>query len=815
MHIRNLTTFGKTVALALLLLPSVSAAQNLADLGVFPTWQKKPADKQTPRITEKTKVIYTKDSPTVYPVYDGVFAISENGLLSFYEADSVRCISKGKYKSIDSQHESRFSGNSAMVRSTQMKGKYTPYVILHRDGTVKELHPEWTSTCNFADGLACAGWFDHSYLAHNAFIDENGEKVLPAYNFDSQRKLRDNCQVTEVKPISEGLRAFFSRNDRKWGYLDAKGNIAIKPQFTSARAFREGYAAVTVSDANGSNKLGFIDKTGTITFKPAFNANDVETATDISDVTGGMICVYDNQSSTTTYYSPQGQVLKSYKEFKGTPVVDGHIFIQELYNEQKLYVLSSGFKPLREITCDEGYELPHFTTVKEQGVSLARVNAYKLINSDGDVVIAQQEGSFGNFSKDGFCVNTFNVEYETCYGIMRTDGEYSMIIVKEELKDKFKHLKEPEDTKTPPPLENQLYHVNVVCVPPEGGTATGTGDYPYDTVIEVNVKANPGYKYSGLLCDDNQAKVAGSRNKFVVRDSMTIEAHFIKEDSILPPPPPPTEKGGMVGKVGFNYENSELNMHTTDKLDLYMELSATQSVETPYGNRYGFLQIQFDPTKAYPMFLKRGCKEAGVKESNGGTLDMHVYTAPYEILGFMEADGKKWMVIDGGGLKGVPTNIKADFSSNPFAPAQFLAVFLEGFRAVEIEQRAFRIEVTNVDPATGAMTFGKLQTFSPAFGWVPGRDQRLRNFQTKFIMPFTFVTKLDDGGFAENFFEGVVMQPTEKRTIEWTTPKVWFDTLLKKAEQKIDSGAEYEKTKNATLNNYRKFKSCFTQFWEK
>jgi hypothetical protein len=43
----------------------------------------------------------------------------------------------------------------------------------------------------------------------------------------------------------------------KWGYLDDKGNYRIKPVFELALPFKEGLAAVSVS-----NKFGFIDGLG-------------------------------------------------------------------------------------------------------------------------------------------------------------------------------------------------------------------------------------------------------------------------------------------------------------------------------------------------------------------------------------------------------------------------------------------------------------------------------------------------------------------------------------------------------------------------
>jgi hypothetical protein len=48
----------------------------------------------------------------------------------------------------------------------------------------------------------------------------------------------------------------------KYGYIDAKWAMAIKPQFDRAKDFSEGMAAVMNKDENGRERWGFIDATG-------------------------------------------------------------------------------------------------------------------------------------------------------------------------------------------------------------------------------------------------------------------------------------------------------------------------------------------------------------------------------------------------------------------------------------------------------------------------------------------------------------------------------------------------------------------------
>lgn len=70
-------------------------------------------------------------------------------------------------------------------------------------------------------------------------------------------------QYSEVLNFSQGLAAV--KLDDKWGYLDKTGKVVVKPQFSEAYSFSEGLAAVRVDD-----KWGYIDKTARIVVKPQF-----------------------------------------------------------------------------------------------------------------------------------------------------------------------------------------------------------------------------------------------------------------------------------------------------------------------------------------------------------------------------------------------------------------------------------------------------------------------------------------------------------------------------------------------------------------
>lgn len=69
--------------------------------------------------------------------------------------------------------------------------------------------------------------------------------------------LQKNYNEEQLYPVRKG---------EKWGYIDSKGNVAIKPQFQYAQNFSSGLAAVRIG-----GKTGYINKNGEIVIEPQFD----------------------------------------------------------------------------------------------------------------------------------------------------------------------------------------------------------------------------------------------------------------------------------------------------------------------------------------------------------------------------------------------------------------------------------------------------------------------------------------------------------------------------------------------------------------
>lgn len=164
---------------------------------------------------------------SIYSFNDGIGCIYKYGHYGFIDTTG-KIIASPVYDEVRS-----FVNGFAAVRH----GYYWGYI----DRTGKEVIPlRYKSAGSFtAEGLACVG-ASPQYSANREEVLENG------YENDEEQ--------------------FF-------GYIDKKGNWAIKPQFTSARNFSYGLASVKVD----YEKAGYIDKTGKFVIPPKYNyAGDFE-----------------------------------------------------------------------------------------------------------------------------------------------------------------------------------------------------------------------------------------------------------------------------------------------------------------------------------------------------------------------------------------------------------------------------------------------------------------------------------------------------------------------------------------------------------
>ncbi len=123
---------------------------------------------------------------------------------------------------------------------------------------------EYDKVTKFSGGLAVASKDDVWSI-----LKSNGEATTIT-----------NVLVLNAKDPSEGLIPFQGSN-KKWGFLDGEGKVAIDPQYSKISGFKNGLAAVRGTD----DKMGFINQSGEWVIPTKFlSASDFDEESDLARV---------------------------------------------------------------------------------------------------------------------------------------------------------------------------------------------------------------------------------------------------------------------------------------------------------------------------------------------------------------------------------------------------------------------------------------------------------------------------------------------------------------------------------------------------
>lgn len=87
-------------------------------------------------------------------------------------------------------------------------------------------------------------------------------------NFDTGKTIFEP-RFADAGEFNEGLA--YAKAMRKYGYIDLKGEFAIKPQFIEAKDFSQKKAGVRIASEDGSLKWGFINPKGKMVIEPQFD----------------------------------------------------------------------------------------------------------------------------------------------------------------------------------------------------------------------------------------------------------------------------------------------------------------------------------------------------------------------------------------------------------------------------------------------------------------------------------------------------------------------------------------------------------------
>ena len=129
---------------------------------------------------------------------------------------------------------------------------------------ITEINPGSALT-NRATAFTNNSTFENWIISYG-FIDQSGAIAIPPNtnwlpNLNTEDRYQDRYFVEGLEPVQMRWTPGMT-NGFKWGYLDEKGKFAVEPQFSDARSFYEGLAAVLDCSGRYGCKYGYIDHTG-------------------------------------------------------------------------------------------------------------------------------------------------------------------------------------------------------------------------------------------------------------------------------------------------------------------------------------------------------------------------------------------------------------------------------------------------------------------------------------------------------------------------------------------------------------------------
>lgn len=199
----------------------------------------------------KNGVIDSTGRFVVEPVYDSISPFKE-GLAAASDKSGARVIDQSGRVITPKSYSfiMPYSEGRALFYVSGQDGS-SNYGYLDREG--REAVPaKYQEGTDFRQGKAVVKVKEKEYR----LIGPNGEK-LASYPY------------WFVGPLSEGLLAFQAEKDSKYGYMDEKGAVVIKPAFTGAQPFEGERAVVNVAENYGA-LYGLIDKNGHFVIRPAY-----------------------------------------------------------------------------------------------------------------------------------------------------------------------------------------------------------------------------------------------------------------------------------------------------------------------------------------------------------------------------------------------------------------------------------------------------------------------------------------------------------------------------------------------------------------
>lgn len=711
-----------------------------------------------PYLTDETVFIDKEvNEQMLSDVSEGIFSLMEYnreiGYSSYYSFYTI----EGDYLfppmwEAPSKEKPRFDNGAAVVKYPRKLNANQQHAIIYADGSVRELPVTWNNVTQFYDGIAMVREMIPRQKPQIFYINTKGEKILPHLTHTYEMKGPMDV-VGRMRYLQENRRAYFSYKDQKWGYLDKNGKIVITPQFQEVRDFSNGYALAIVWEENSASRAVFINLSGEIVMNIPTKATTLYYAEPVSDIDNGIFCIRGNNA--TVYYNLEGKEVAQFPE--GTPFHNGYAFVKTTSKyDSPVSIIDYQFNVKRTIGFDEIALNTEKATFNE--LSLTTFSKSLVFTDDGNLILhnnPQADGKMFSLSDDGygkvrdkFSVNSKEDHY---WGYLNPQGEMEILFAKTDTATQRKAKGPKDPTKA-------TYDILVKAYPEKGGTVGGSGKYEYGDTVYISATANDGWLISGVEASHSSMNTHHPA-KYIVQSDGEITVFFSK-----PEKPEAPENYAFEG----TFTLTDVEGNTMTEFPLYLETDAEGNYKSPYGDKtYGVLAPMLDPEKVLTNQLEREGKAV-----EGSKVAYNCFYVPFKVVGIMNTGGKKFLAVDGGQVAARNMTIlstdKTQINSLNTLMANIIVQF-EGMNNIDIPPYSYRIEMLDIDSATGEFTFGNMECFSPKYGWISSDDSRLFKFHKSLFM-FGYWRPLHS-----DMFKGIRMKKAAKRNdILWYPPESYY-----------------------------------------
>lgn len=731
------------------------------------------------RVTKETKFISIPNLSKISDMHEGMFGVVCNNYdWAFFNQEGKMIFDADWRNPTGKDADVRFDNGAVLMAKKEASGRADKLYILYKNGTRKQLPSTYARPTHFVDGVArvlkrASQQSGGTYV----YIDTAGKEVMPTAN---EFVKYGSVGVERVGRLSNGLRAHYWVESKKWGYINEQGKTVIKPIYEIARDFNEGLAVVAEKKGY-SIVYSIIDTTGKVIFQ-------TKPTTMTSDCHNGMIIVSDEENGTDNVFNKEGKLLKTYK--RTTPFYKGYAWASEINSDGgplsssgNMIVIDTHFQRINQLPISFIERRPdnlYGFIIGESGFITMKIDGIASVFLPDGTLVARSalEGDIGSMTEDLVAKVDLESYDSQKIGFVNPKGEFTILFKTEQtqLTSPTRIYNNPDNPFSPqnnkgencsvqeeiewiwvtpePPVTSEAsekYKVTVIAKPANGGNVSGGGTYEAGQKITVTATPASDWMFSSISSQELYLSTTDSIvSRTMPAKDITFVAYFKQKQHV----DAPAKSGVCQGTHRFGQAGVYQGEAT-----VYLEMNQNPTVSSPYGeNTYGFLTVVFDSDRTV---------EANLPEI--GSLKMKTFFAPMLIRGQMQENDTTYLIVEGGQM--MAGGIEFNIPNDPVVQ-MYYSFFMDfnGRRLASLNQGRYRIQLTEAD--SGEIILGKMERYHTQLGWLPNDS---KEFKAALSCIDRMMMKTDkNASIPAYLFEGATLKPAEKHPVNWAPSVSWF-----------------------------------------